>query len=195
MTRLALAAALLALVAALLALVAGCATGVPSREAPPVTAAAADPVQVTIPSLRVTDEVVPVGLCETKAPPRCEKGIGEMELPEVTETGWYRLGPRPGELGRAILAGHVDWKGTPGAFKQLGALRPGDLIRTTDAAGIEREWRVYDVHQIPKRDYAARAVPLLFDDSRGPELALVTCSGDVSGGEYSDNTIVRARPE
>lgn len=192
----------LVLAVAGLLLVAGCGvvpvpafTSGPPEPAPPVLAAVADPVQVVIPALRVTDEVVPVGLCETKAPPRCEKGIGEMELPEVTETGWYRLGPRPGELGRAILAGHVDWRGTPGAFKQLGALRSGDLIRTTDAAGIEREWRVYDVHQIPKRDYAARAVPLLFGEAQGPELALVTCSGDVSGGEYSDNTIVRARPE
>src|SRR5690606_18024872 len=140
--------------------------------------------------------VVPVGLCETKAPPRCEHGRGEMELPDVSETGWYNpdgLGIAPGEHGRAVLASHVDWEGTPGAFKHLPDLKPGDAIRTVDAAGVEREWVVYDTHQIPKAQYRERTVPLLFGES-GTELALVTCSGDVSGGSYLDNTIVRARP-
>lgn len=187
------------LVLAGLLLVASCGYGgVPAAEAPPVNGdpvvvSVAEPVSVTITSLDVTDEVVPVGLCTVKAPPGCPNGRGEMELPDVSETGWYELGPKPGAVGRAVLASHVDWEGTPGAFKHLPQVKPGDVVRTIDADGVEVEFVVYDTHQIDKDDYQAQTVPLLFGGSQGRELALVTCSGDVEAGSYTDNTIVRAR--
>jgi hypothetical protein len=193
---------LLGLAVAALVLVAGCGYGgVPAAEAPPVNgdplpvpaaAQVAEPASLTIPALGVTDNIVPVGLCTKKAPPRCE-AVGEMELPDVTETGWYREAPKPGGAGRAIYASHVDWKGTPGAFKHLPNLKPGDIIRSVDAAGAEVEFIVYDTRQIPKTQFNAVTVPLLFGASTGREVALVTCSGVVTAGNYADNTIVRAR--
>jgi sortase (surface protein transpeptidase) len=183
-----------------LLLLTGCGTSqvMPAAEAPPVNGApvaeqVAEPVSVTIPALDVTDEVVPVGLCEVKAPPRCESGTGEMELPDVSETGWYRYAPKPGEVGRSVFASHVDWEGTPGAFKHLPQVKVGDRITTLDADGVQVEFVVYDTHQVKKAKYRAVTVPLLFGPSQGRELALVTCSGTVVGGNYTDNTIVRAR--
>lgn len=183
-----------------IALIAGCGIQVvPAAEAPPVngdpvvSAQVAEPVSLTIPALGVTDEVVPVGICDKKVPPRCEKGIGEMELPDISETGWYKLAPKPGEPGRAVLLSHVDWEGTPGAFKHLPNLKLGDTFTTRDAAGGETKFVVYDTQQILKVDFQKTTVPLLFGKSTGEEAALVTCSGTVRDGNYDKNTVVRAR--
>lgn len=186
---------------AVLALTAGCGVqAVPAAEAPPVngepvvSAQAAKPVSLSIPSLKVTDEVVPVGLCKKKAPPRCEKGIGEIELPDISETGWYDLAPKPGEVGRAVLLSHVDWQGTPGAFKHLGSLKVGDRVSVTGEDGAVLAFAVYSVRpKLKKVDYSKATVPLLFSPTNGRELGLITCSGEVAGGQYSDNTVVLAR--
>lgn len=198
---------MLGLAVAALALVAGCGYGgVPAAEAPPVNgdpvpgapavveqvAQVAAPVSLTIPALHVTDDIVPVGLCTKKAVPQCA-AAGEMELPDVSRTGWYQYAPKPGAVGRAIYASHVDWLGTPGAFKHLPDLKVGDTIRSLDADGVEVEFVVYDTHQISKLKFATVTVPLLFGASTGREVALVTCSGVVKSGSYADNTVVRAR--
>lgn len=188
----------LALGAALLALAAGCAapTSLPAAQVQPVTATAlpiADPVSIKIPSLRIADELVPVGLCAEVVKLTCPDGKGEMELPPVTETGWYRLGPRPGEPGRAVIAGHVNYEGTPGALGHLPAMKVGDLVTTTAADGTQTSFTVYASRQIPKARYAAETVPLVFTPTGARELALITCSGKVVNHEYLDNTIVLLR--
>jgi len=38
--------------------------------------------------------------------------------------GWYTGAPTPGELGPAIITGHVDWGGHPGVFFNLRNLNP-----------------------------------------------------------------------
>ena len=64
---------------------------------PTAVAAAAAPVvaaPVVVPVVGAA--VVPVGL----APNR------QMEVPAAADVGWYRLGPRPGDNGSAVLAAH-----------------------------------------------------------------------------------------
>lgn len=190
-----------------LLLVASCGYGgVPAAEAPPVngdqlpavvapvSSEVAEPVSMTIPALKVTDDIVPVGLCATKDPPRCETGTGEMELPNVSELGYYKLAPKPGEAGRAVILGHVDYEKKPGAFKHLGSLKPGDRFTVTDADGNDLIFEVYKVATgLKKSRYATDTVPLLFSPTDNHEVGLITCSGAVSDGEYSDNTVVLAR--
>lgn len=182
---------LLAAAALGLALTACTAPNVPASDAPPVTSPAIAavvhqpgiPVSISIPKQGVTDEVVPVGLAAD----------GSMEVPDVSESGWYRLGPKPGERGAAVVIGHVDWKGTPGALGRIGELHSGDVIVVKDQAGIERLFGVYDVQQIPKSQYAAKTVALAFGARSTDDLVLVTCSGVVVNHEYQSNTIVSAR--
>src|SRR5674476_821993 len=51
---------------------------------------------------------------------------GSLEVPPSGfPAGWYTGGPTPGELGPAIIAGHIDWNG-PGVFFRLRDLKPGD---------------------------------------------------------------------
>lgn len=179
---------LLLLLVAGLALVAGCGDPVyPAAQvqpvlAPPVVTVAA-PVQVEIPALHVSDNLVPVGLAD-----------GELELPDVHDTGWYDLAPRPGQLGRAVLAGHVNYDGVPGALGTIGKLHVGDLITTTAADGVASTFAVYAVYpKILKADYTTKTVPLVFGRSTGAELALVTCSGKVINHSYDSNAVVLAR--
>lgn len=150
---------------------------------PPSQVAAAVPVSVTIPALDITDEVVPVGL----------DAEGGLDEPDVSVTGWYRLGPKPGDVGRSLLAGHRDWDGAAGAFKRLDTLGPGDTITVKDAGGVERTFVVYNVQVVDKDEYAEKTVPLVFGLSTGRELAAVTCGGRLSGHNYESNVVVLAR--
>lgn len=181
----------LGMVAAGLFLLAGCGgyQVMPAAEAPPVNGEpiveqVAAPVSVSIPALNVTDEVVPVGL----------EPNGELEVPDVSEVGYYNGLPKPGENGPgpALLAGHVNYKGKAGSFARIGTLKTGDLVVVVDADKVEHRFQVYAVRQFLKADYA-KVMPGLLADTAQPELRLVTCSGELDGHNYLSNTTVSAR--
>ena len=105
--------------------------------APPVGA----PLRLQIPAIGVDAPIVPVGL----------RSDGAMEVPPAAEVGWYRLGPRPGEPGSAVLAGHIDFDGRPGAFFELLSIPPGaEIIVTGDLSS--RRYVVTAREQIPKAE-------------------------------------------
>jgi sortase (surface protein transpeptidase) len=141
------------------------------------------PVRVRIPSQGIDAQVVPVGITPT----------GEMEAPAgYAEVGWYRYGARPGEPGRAVLAGHLDSRDGPAVFFQLGSLQPGDTIEVQFGDGGEpRIFRVRELAQYPVDD-----APLddIFGPVDHPELVLITCAGEFEGAElgYSERVIVYA---
>lgn len=141
------------------------------------------PKSIAIPRLGITDEVVPVGIATD----------GSMDVPGVDESGWFDLGPRPGQPGDSLIAGHVDWNGRRGALGAITQLKAGDLVTVTDAAGTVRTFAVYAVLEIPKTQYLARTVPLLFSERTTADLSLVTCSGVPKAHEYPNNTIAEAR--
>jgi len=159
----------------------------PEPEASPV----ADPASVAIPRLGVAADVVPVGICAKAAPPKCS-GADELEVPDVHQVGWYRGSPRPGAAGPALLAGHVNWHGTAGPFARIGTLRAGDEITVTDRDGDRHRFVVSAVAHFAKAEYDQH-MPGLLANTAGPELRLVTCSGDLIGHDYQDNTVVSAK--
>ncbi len=72
------------------------------------------PVRVQIPAIGVDSVLMRLGALAD----------GTMEVPPVGfPAGWYSNAPTPGELGPAILAGHVDWGGRPGVFYRLRDLK------------------------------------------------------------------------
>jgi hypothetical protein len=61
-----------------------------------------------------------------------------MEVPkDFSVAGWYTGGPRPGEVGPAVIAGHVDSKRGPAVFYRLGELRKGDRVVVRYRGGLQ----------------------------------------------------------
>jgi hypothetical protein len=73
--------------------------------------------------------------------------------------GWYTGSPRPGQVGSAIIAGHIDSYRGPGVFFRLRLLRPGDRIYVRHADGTLAVFRVYAEHMFAKDRFPTRPGP------------------------------------
>ena len=157
-------------------------TGVPDRVTGPVLAAAR-PVSVAIPRLHVSSPLELLGL----------DTAGEMEVPhDPARAGWYTLGPTPGALGPAVIAGHVTWNQVPAVFFRLAELRPGDLVRVLRADG---RVAVFEVTRTDRYEKARFPTGRVFGAIDHAALRLITCGGeyDSAAHRYSDNVVVYAR--
>src|SRR5450756_2608341 len=96
--------------------------------APSVSATSrSTPVRLRIAAIGVDSGLMDLGL----------RADGSLEVPPSGfPAGWYTGGPTPGELGPAIIAGHIDWNG-PGVFYNLHNLKPGDQVTVTRADGSQ----------------------------------------------------------
>ncbi|MFJ5232246.1 class F sortase [Kitasatospora sp. NPDC088391] len=146
---------------------------------------ASPPVRLVIPRIGVDAPVEDVGLNPD--------GTVEVPTPErADEVGWYRHGPQPGQPGPAVLLGHYDTRKGPAVFHKLPGLRPGDRIDVRRQDGSTLSYRVRELRQ-----YAKNAFPteLVYGDTAGPQLRLITCGGVIGGdGHYTDNIVVFADP-
>ena len=143
-----------------------------------------EPTFVRIPKINVASSLDRLG----------QKPDGTVEPPARGRwqvAGWYRLGPRPGEPGSAVILGHVDSTSGPAVFFRLRELRRGDQILVGRADGSSVRFVVDRIGQYPKKWFPTDQVyyPTLI-----PELRLVTCGGqfDFSTGHYKSNVIVFA---
>lgn len=138
------------------------------------------PVEVRIPRLGVVAGVLPVAT------------RGEVLVPpsDPTELGWWADGARPGDPGRALVAGHTVNAGG-GALDDLETLERGDRVAVGSKAGGTR-WVVESVEVLGKDDISRRAEQLFTQE--GPaRLVLLTCE-DWDGTAYLSNVVVVARP-
>lgn len=138
------------------------------------------PVEVRIPRLDVVAGVLPVAT------------RGEVLVPpsDPTELGWWAEGARPGDQGRALVAGHTVNAGG-GALDDLETLERGDRV-TVGSRGGSTRWVVESVEVLGKGDIARRAEQLFTQE--GPaRLVLLTCE-DWDGSAYLSNVVVVARP-
>jgi hypothetical protein len=150
--------------------------------AAPLQLPASRPVAVRIPALGVTATTMELGL----------ERDGSMEVPPgAYPVGWYDRSPTPGETGPAVLAGHVDWEGEPGAFYGLSELLPGDQVVVDRADGTAATFRVDRVEEHDKDAFPTDAV---YGDTDTAGLRLITCGGsfDEDTGDYRKNVIVFA---
>jgi sortase (surface protein transpeptidase) len=131
------------------------------------------PVRLVIPSINVNAVIEARGLDSGR----------NMETPaDFHDVAWYKLGPRPGEPGDALLNGHVNWWTGDAVFTQLAKLRPGDEISVIRADGVEVRF-----HMTGSQKVAANArVASLFAPSAIATLTLITCSGDWNPFTQSD---------
>jgi Sortase domain len=140
------------------------------------------PVALTIPSIGVQTSLIRLGLTAS----------GALQVPPSTAVaGWYTGSPRPGAVGPAVIAGHVDSRVGPGVFFRLSSLRPGDRVYVRRADGTLAVFRVTAVRQFPKDSFPTSAV---YGPTPDAELRLVTCGGtfDPALRSYLNNTVVYA---
>ncbi|MBU8859283.1 MULTISPECIES: class F sortase [unclassified Micromonospora] len=145
------------------------------------------PVKLSIPPIRVTATVNPVGVNER---------TDEFEVPpSVDQVGWYRYGPGlETDTGSVVIAGHVDSaEQGKGAFFRLRELGQGDKLTATGSDGRERSYRV-----VAREEYRKSKIPLerYFARDGKPRLTLITCGGpfDAKTRSYRDNIVVTAVP-
>jgi len=151
----------------------------------PAQAAAqvAEPVSLVIPSIGVTSALVHLGLTSS----------GALQVPPTTSVaGWYTGSPRPGSIGSAVIAGHIDSVTGPGIFFRLSRLRRGDRVYVKRADGTLAVFEVTEVQMYAKDAFPTAAVYGAVPD---PELRLITCGGtfDYTTRSYLSNTVVYAK--
>jgi sortase (surface protein transpeptidase) len=147
------------------------------------------PTSVSIPRIHVRSRLVRLGVDST----------GAMEVPaDPARPGWYDLGPTPGALGPAVIAGHVTWNQVPAVFYRLARLRPGDRVVVSRADGRRAVFGVRRVTRFEKTRFPTREV---FGPIDHAGLRLITCGGtyDAAAHRYLANvvvfaTLVAARP-
>lgn len=151
--------------------------------APTKSRTTADPAFVRVGSIGATSSLIPLGLHDD----------GTLEVPvDFAVAGWYSLGPRPGQVGAAVIAGHLDSYNGPAVFARLPEVRPGDEIEVTRKDGSIVSFEVTRIDVYPKDRFPTMAV---YGPTTAPELRLITCGGtfDRSRGSYRDNIVVYAR--
>jgi sortase (surface protein transpeptidase) len=157
------------------------AVAAPARAAP-VATQVADPARVRIPAIGVDAAVVPLAVDRQGVLP---------PPPTDVDTGWWRAGPEPGEVGPAVIVGHVDGRSGPAVFFRLRQLAPGDEIAVNRVDGTTAVFAVERVERHAKDAFPTEAVYGRTPDAR---LRLVTCGGefDRSTRHYVDNVVVFA---
>jgi sortase (surface protein transpeptidase) len=152
----------------------------PAVSTPPMAKSA--PVRVQIPAIGVDSALMQLGL----------QADGSLQVPPVGfPAGWYTGAPTPGELGPAILAGHVDWGGKPGVFYHLRDLKPDAEVTVTRQDGSAAVFRVTQVEEYPKDKFPTAVV---YGDLDHAGLRLITCGGsfDRQARSYDDNIVAFA---
>jgi sortase (surface protein transpeptidase) len=141
------------------------------------------PVRLVIPAIGVTTPLVRLGL----------DADGTMQVPgDFGRAGWFGEGPAPGQVGPAVIAGHVDSRSGPAVFYRLRDLRPGDQVQVVSNDGSRLRFVVEEARSYPKDSFPTGAV---FGPVPGAALRLITCAGtfDRARGSYRDNLVVFAR--
>ncbi|MHC1561084.1 class F sortase [Actinomycetospora sp. C-140] len=150
----------------------------------PAPLAAATPTHVSVPSISADSNLVATGL----------QSDGSLEVPPVSQpmqASWFNGSPTPGEVGPAVILGHVNGGGQPGIFANLSKVVAGEQILVDRADGQRAVFQVSRVDTIPKASFPTDQV---YNDTPNSQLRLITCGGDYdrANRNYLSNVIVYA---
>jgi hypothetical protein len=148
----------------------------------PTVLVAPEPIRLVAATIELDVPLIALGLA----------GDGTMEVPaDAADAGWFTGGPRPGETGPAVIAGHVDSRTGPAVFARLGELGPGDEVAVVRVDGSHAVFTVTERREVPKSEFPTADV---FGPTAEQSLRLVTCGGDFdrSTGHYRSNVVVFA---
>jgi sortase A len=123
------------------------------------------PLTISIPKIQLESKVEPVGLTADHS----------MAVPKsYTDVGWFKYGALPGNMGSAVIAGHVDnGLAFPAVFFNLKEVGVGDRINVTTNGNQQLNFTVTKIETL---DYNDRNTDV-FTENDGRYLKLITCSG------------------
>jgi len=137
------------------------------------------PTELIIPKLNIDAKVLEMGITAK----------GNMEAPHnFTDVGWYEYGTIPGNIGSAVIDGHVDnGLSLPAVFKNLKTLQKGDDIFVMESS-TQLHFVVTDIERYY---YTSAPLSLIFNAKDGRRLNLITCDGSwVTADKTDDHRIV-----
>ncbi|MCK5122725.1 MAG: sortase [Candidatus Pacebacteria bacterium] len=139
------------------------------------------PQKLEIPKLGINTRIQDVGLDANQ----------KMKTPSNnTDVAWFNLGPKPGEIGSAVIVGHLDTKSSqPAVFWDLHKLKAGDDVFVIDGENNKKRFQV-----IFSEKYGTETAPMekIFGADDGIYLNLITCGGvwDKAKNNYSERVVV-----
>lgn len=151
----------------------------------PVGLSRSIPTSLSIPSIGVSADVVGVGLTSE----------GSLDVPGPEQVGWYTAGPTPGEVGPAVIDGHVDYVTIgPAVFWNLRNLKPGDKIQIARQDGKTVTFTVQKTESYDQGNFPTKEV---YSNINYPGLRLITCDGNFSyvTHHYSNDLVVFAKAD
>jgi hypothetical protein len=149
---------------------------------PPSVPSAVRPVALAIPALGVSGPLSELSVADN----------GELLAPvDPGLAGWYSGGVVPGDVGPAVIGGHVDSRRGPGVFFRLRSVRPGDAVEIIRSDGQVARFAVTQVREVSKEQFPTGTV---YAPTPRPELRLITCGGpfDWTVRSYTENLVVEA---
>lgn len=139
------------------------------------------PVRLTIPRIHVDAPILYMGLTPT----------GDMDVPaDLVNVGWYKYGPHPGDVGSAVIAGHLEGYKDLGVFIDLIKLQKGDTLSILNDRGVTTTFAVRELKSYPQKDRPSE----IFHSEDGAHLNLITCTGvwNNTTKRYSERLVVFA---
>lgn len=139
------------------------------------------PVRLTIPGIKVDAAIGYAGTASD----------GTMEISQSQDdVAWYEPGPRPGEIGSAVIAGHYgSLNGKLSVFSNLSKLNNGDKLHIKDHNGV---LITFIVQESRKYSPAADATDVFNSHDQKAHLNLITCEGAWNNAKetYSDRRVI-----
>lgn len=148
------------------------------------------PAWITAPNAHINASVTQVGADSTGAMAAPE---GPNDDPVWFTTFWWDLGPKPGQIGNAVIAGHLDRKdGSPAVFWFLRSLKIGDSVYVRNGDGTTLHFVVNDIETYlnPTGGPDNPVLQKIFGPASTANLNLITCAGDWTGKEYTKKLVV-----
>jgi hypothetical protein len=133
-----------------------------------------------VPSLGISAPLTQLGLTASGA---------VQAPPSFSVPGWYDEGYAPGQLGSAVILGHVDSTSGPGVFYHLLDMKVGQRVNVTLADHQTLTFAVIGLRQYTKNGFPNQ---LVYGPKTYSALNLVTCGGvfDPTTHHYLSNIVV-----
>jgi hypothetical protein len=150
-----------------------------------------EPARIDIDKINAHSSLVPTGL-------KPDGSLDAVDVKQPEQASYYCIkdpakicssGVLPGQIGPAVVLGHIDGNKKKGIFHDLGQLAIGDKAVVTLKDGTILTFQAYKILQTAKAQFPTQIV---YQPTTVPEIRLATCTGPFVGGSlgYNDNLIV-----